>query len=242
MNHLTEEQLILHYFSELEAPALAEAHLSACPQCRAQLAAIQRTMDLVDSLPVPERGPAYGAQVWSNVRGPLGLAPRPRRPVFFQWRAWAAVAATVVLAVASFLAGRHFPNRAGAQLAARSSQQASARILMVSLGDHLDQSQRVLLELANADVRELPSERESAGELLASNRLFRRSVQQSGDRNLAALLEELEVFLTEAAHAQPNELAQLQSRILERGILLQVRVTRSQINTQRQAALPIDSF
>jgi len=242
MMHLTEEQLVLHYFSETEDPAPVEAHLAACPDCRAHLAAIQRTMNLVDTLPVPERGPEYGTQVWSSVRTSLGLAARPRRPVFLMWQTWAAVAATVVLAVGSFLAGRHFPNQAETQLASRAGNEAANRILMVSLGDHLDQSQRMLMELANSDPAGLPAERESAEDLLASNRLYRQSVQRLGDRKMADLLDELEVFLTEASHAGPDELAQLQRRMLERGILLQVRLQRSQINAKRRAALPLDSF
>jgi hypothetical protein len=241
MIHLSEEQLILHYFSESEDPAQVEKHLAACPECRAQLSAIQRTINLVDTMPVPERGPAYGAQVWTGVRASLGLTARPRRPVFLMWQTWAAVAATVVLAVGSFLAGRHFPSQSSTQLA-RSSQEASKRILMVSLGDHLDQSQRMLMELANSEPGELPAERESAQDLLASNRLYRQSVQKLGDPKMADLLDELELFLTEAAHAGPDELAQLQRRMVERGILLQVRLQRSQISSKRRAALPLDSF
>ena len=199
-------------------------------------------MNLVDTLPVPERGPDYGAQVWNGVRTSLGLAARPRRPVFLMWQTWAAVAATVVLAVGSFLAGRHFPSQPDTQLASRAGNEAANRILMVSLGDHLDQSQRMLMELANSDPAGLPAERESAEDLLASNRLYRQSVQRLGDRKMADLLDELEVFLTEASHAGPDELAQLQRRMLERGILLQVRLQRSQINAKRRAALPLDSF
>jgi hypothetical protein len=70
MSHLSEEQLVLHYYGEAEDPRTAEEHLGACDDCRARFQALQATLKDV-SLPVPERGEEYGAQVWRRLR------PRP---------------------------------------------------------------------------------------------------------------------------------------------------------------------
>jgi anti-sigma factor RsiW len=61
MNHLDEEQLILHYYGE-EADSLeSERHLEECPECRSSYASLQRVLNVVESEPVPERGAGYGA-------------------------------------------------------------------------------------------------------------------------------------------------------------------------------------
>jgi predicted anti-sigma-YlaC factor YlaD len=53
MNHLSEEQLILHYYGEEEDALSAERHLGECDDCRALYGSLQRTLNVVDSLPVP---------------------------------------------------------------------------------------------------------------------------------------------------------------------------------------------
>ena len=61
MNHLTEEQLILHYYGEegdsaapTEALA-AEQHLESCPECRDHYSSLVRVLNVVDALPVPDQ-------------------------------------------------------------------------------------------------------------------------------------------------------------------------------------------
>ena len=67
MNHLTEEQLILHYYGEEGDALTAERHLDECQECREIYSSLQRVLNVVDSLPVPERGPEYGAEVWRRI-------------------------------------------------------------------------------------------------------------------------------------------------------------------------------
>ena len=75
MNHLSEEELILHYYSE-EADAFAAVeHLDRCDECRAHYASLQRVLNVVDTLPVPERGEEYGAEVWRRIEGRLPSPP-----------------------------------------------------------------------------------------------------------------------------------------------------------------------
>ncbi len=52
MQHLTEEQLVLHHYHDDEAPAEAERHLAACPECARQLTDIRRVLALVSAIGV----------------------------------------------------------------------------------------------------------------------------------------------------------------------------------------------
>src|ERR1043165_2296107 len=76
MNHLTEEQLILHYYGEARDTLAAEQHLEDCENCRGIYASLQRVLNVVDSLPVPERGPGYGAELWRRLESQLPVRRR----------------------------------------------------------------------------------------------------------------------------------------------------------------------
>src|SRR5579872_6168977 len=97
MNHLSEEQLILHYYGEEGDPETrrdalaAEQHLDECVECRGVYSSLQRVLNVVDSLPVPERGPEYGAEVWQRIEHRIPARRRLSLPVF-AWR-WAGAAA-----------------------------------------------------------------------------------------------------------------------------------------------------
>ena len=54
-NHLTEEQLVLHYYGEEGDTLAAEQHLEGCEECRHVYVSLQRVLNVVDSLPIPER-------------------------------------------------------------------------------------------------------------------------------------------------------------------------------------------
>jgi len=82
MNHLTEEQLILHYYGESDDNAGAvdtlatEQHLEECRECRGVYNSLQRVLNVVDGLPVPEQSAEYGAQVWQRIEHKLGARRR----------------------------------------------------------------------------------------------------------------------------------------------------------------------
>src|SRR5208337_3616569 len=70
-NHLSEEELILHYYGEEGERPDAERRLEECAECRALYASLQRTLNVVDALPVPERDAEYGARVWRRIEAEL---------------------------------------------------------------------------------------------------------------------------------------------------------------------------
>jgi hypothetical protein len=131
MSHLSEEQLVLYYYGEAEELRGAEEHLSACDDCRARFQVLQSILGDV-SLPVPERGEEYGAQVWRRLR------PRLEEPQGWSWAdffrprrvAWAG--AMVTLLLAAFLLGRFWP-RPAVELAQPTTPQVRERILLVAV-------------------------------------------------------------------------------------------------------------
>jgi len=252
MNHLSEEELILHYYGEEDGDSLAaERHLEGCESCRALYASLQRVLNVVDALPVPRRGPEYGVEVWSRIQPQI---PARRRWYILPapWR-WAAVAtACAGLMVAAFLAGRTYPTGrpagpGGATLATGDTQ-AGERVLLVAMGDYLERSQMVLIELANASPKnslDISSEQERAADLVSESRLYRQTAAHTGDTAVSGLLDELDRVLLEITHApaqlSAGELEQMRQRLEAEGILFKIRVLGSRVRNQEEppaGALP----
>ena len=250
MNHLTEEQFVLYYYGEGDGSPAVRDHLDGCEACRAEYASLQRVLNVVDSAPVPERDANYGSQVWGRLQPslgskwgrPFGLSWWPAR--FWPARHWAAAALVAMLVVAAFLAGRYYPKaQTGAQTA--NAGQVRERILLVAVGDHLERSQTVLLELVNAQPGQsldVASERERAGDLVAENRLYRQTAARTGDTRVASVLDDLEPVLLEIAHGPdrltPEEVENLRQRIEGAGILFKVRVVGSTVRHREEKAAP----
>ena len=186
--------------------------------------------ECLDAIVVPERGPDYGQRVWERIEDKLPPAslPRPAR-VYFPWR-WAAAAGFAAMLIAAFLAGRFFPWAPHGEPSV-SDAQVRERVLRAAVGDYLERSQVVLVELANASpngLLDITAEQERAADLVTENRLYRQTAARTGDAAVAGLLEELERVLLEIAHApsqiSPEELESLRMRLEAEGILFKIRV------------------
>src|SRR5262245_40405556 len=247
MNHVTEEQLILHYYGEEGETLATEQHLEACGECRSTYASLVRVLNVVDSLPVPERSEDYGAQVWNRIERHL---PARRRfgwlmPVPVRWAA--AGAAFAGLLVVAFMAGRLYPpgvHPGGAHIIADKKErgadpQAPERILLVAVGDYLERSQMVLIELANTNAKgpvDISSEQERAGDLVTETRLYRQTAAHTGDARIVSVLDQLERVLLDITHAPskitPQELGSIRQRLEAEGILFKIRVLGSNVRNQ----------
>jgi hypothetical protein len=253
MNHLSAEQLAQFRYGDAEDPAAIEKHLAACAQCRAEYEALQHVLAAVDAAPIPERDEFYGARVWRQIE------PRLPERRSLGWRAWlaprrwvpaVAVAALVVLA---FVIGRFWPRPQPEPSNASISQLVRERILLVAVGNHLDRSQMLLLELVNAGPAkdgstpvDISSERTRAEDLVSSNRLYRQTALRSGnssDKAVASLLDELEPVLLEIAHSPsemtPQQFENIRKRIEDRGLLFRVRVVGSDVREREKESVPV---
>ncbi len=236
--HIQEEQLILHYYGEVAESTAIQEHIEACAQCRAEYHTLQRVLNSVDSAPVPSRGAGYGQQVWNRVSPML---PGARRRWFTYSPKWAAVAAMAALAVCAFLAGRYSPQAAppGSPVGTvAASAQVRDRILLVSVGDHLERSHMVLSELANSSGQQLDitPERTLAGNLVEANRLYRQTAAAAGETSVANILDDLERVLLEISNSPDNvsaaQLAELRNRIAAQGLLFKVQIVGSQLRAR----------
>ena len=158
--------------------------------------------------------------------------PRPATPV--------GTVLQLELLLVAFLLGQL--SRPGGDLAQPIPEQVRERILLVAVGDHLERSQRVLIELIHAEGNgevDISSQQELARDLVSNNRMYRQTAAQSGDETVAELLDELERLLVEVANG-PAELAsfemdELRRRIERKGLLFKIRVIG---DDARQQAAP----
>ena len=239
--HLNEEDLVLHYYRELDGAAAghAEQHLRTCADCRAGFSRLEQVMAAVDTMPEPALPSGFERTVWARLE-PALESPRSRWPSWFVVSpaalAWAT--AVVVLVTGAFFAGRVTREEAPATVA--STGQFRERVLVADVREHLDRSQMMLVDLVSADPGDIDmtAERERAEELVAANRLYRQTAADTGEARITELLDELERLLVDLA-TSPDELSaedveRVRQRIEANGLLFKVRVLSSTLRERQK--------
>jgi hypothetical protein len=239
MNHLSEEQIVLHYYGDAEDATEVERHLAACAECRAEFARVRSTLQQIEPLEVPEPSAGFEEKTWLNLRDRLPEKGGFLRRLFGHQQKLALAGAMLMLLAAAFLAGRFWP-RPGQQVAQQPPSQVNPqRVILVAVGDHLERSQMLLVEIMNADTKgpiNFSNEQAEARELLDSNHLYRVSSQQAGDPQVARLLDQLGRVLAEIANGpaevSAGDLEQVRHTIQSEGLLFKVRVVGSEVNSR----------
>jgi anti-sigma factor RsiW len=251
ITHLTDDELVLHYYGEMDGAdeRRAETHLGECGACQHNYARLQRVMAYVDSAPAVDAPAGFERVAWARLEPAL-----PTRTGNWVWElvsspgtlAWAA--ALIVVITGAFVAGRLVPRTAPAggiaTPAVATAEQVRERILLIDLGDHLDRSQMVLVELVSAESSgnvDISSEQARAQQLVAASRLYRQTALTTGDTAMASVLDELERTLVDIA-ASPSTLSQgdldqVRQRIDSKGLLFKVRVVSSEVRERQKAAI-----
>jgi hypothetical protein len=245
MPHLTEDDLVLHYYGELDAggESRVTAHLSDCTECHRSYVRLQRVMAAVDTVPVPAIAEGFERTVWARLEPTLPVRRNWFSAFVFSPANLAWLGAVLVLVAGAFFAGRMSQPTQSRQ--ARGADIAES-ILLVDLGEHLERSQTMLVELVSTeprnDVIDLTTERDRALDLVAANRLYRQTASERGDTAITELLDDLERLLVELA-ASPDQLssedlAQVQQRIAADDLLFKVRVISSAIKERQKQQKP----
>jgi hypothetical protein len=240
--HLTEDDLILHYYGETERAdeARIESHLAACEECRLAKSKLDRVMAMVDSAAPVEAPGGFERTAWARLEPALeSHSKRTLRSMFwFPQRAFAG--RVVALLVAAFWAGRISNVNPASSSPGLVAQLEPERVLQTAVGDHLDRTQMMLVELVNAETDHadvLASEQARAADLVAANRVIKQSALQSGDAQIVDILEDLERVLLEIANAPSDasskQVTDLQSRITSEDLLFRLRVIAQEMR-QRQ--------
>jgi hypothetical protein len=255
MNHLQDEALIAHFYrepaSETETGAgnrfAVESHLADCAACSAAYAALRNDLATMKAADLPARDAAYGERVWRQIAPSLpAYEPVKKRWLRMElWRGLGLATACTVMLAGAFFAGRlweqkHAPVVAVQPLAPQPA--VKQHVVVVVLSDHLDSSERLLVELKHADPNNeetLPPLRDEARALLAANRICQKDSELKNDPQLAAALNRLDQLLDEMANRPEGlnaaTLVQFQQEMNAEGLLFEVRVLRSRVEHQEAA-------
>jgi hypothetical protein len=233
MKHLSEDEQMEMYYDE--GSEEAKKHLKACRECAAEFAKFKRSLDAIKPEEVPQRGPEYGDFVWQALRPQL--IPYEKKAA--GWHGWAwwktatAAAACMALLTAAFIGGRLWEHRKSNGPDVAGNVETQRRVVVVVLTDHLDRTERLLVQLNHADPQDKAENAQlqtEARELLASNRLYRVSANKEGDPALAGALDRLERVLAEIAndpHLTAADLERVRKDMNTSGVLFEVRVLRA---------------
>jgi len=248
--HPTEDDLILHYYGEAGVAdadgreAGIDAHLAACGDCRDAFQALRRVMETIDAAPVPEPGPAFERTVWARLQPALEARPPARRGSWLSPRGlvFAGGLAAVVIGVLVWQLSIPFTRTAAPETAA-DAEAHRERVLLTAVSDHIEQSELVLVELANAETDEggldVSLERSTADDLVSAGRLYRETARQTGDLQVAALLDELELVLVEIARGpdalSAEQLQGLRDQIDGQELIFKLRVLAADVKARQQS-------
>jgi hypothetical protein len=148
-------------------------------------------------------------------------------------------AAVAVLVLTAFVAGRFWPRDSQRPDQVQSAQVDPQRVVLVAVGDHLERSQMLLIEIMHTDARsslDLSHEQARARDLLDTNRLYRLSAQKTGDRSVEGMLDQLERVLAEIANAPSTltekDLQEIQNQVQSQGLLFKIRVIGSKVRQE----------
>ncbi len=249
MGHYTEDDLILYYYGEGRRRPAIERHLGTCPACAAVYREIAGTLAMVVTPPVPDRGEQYGLEVWQRIR--YRLPERQTRwsrliEQLFRRDRLVLAAAAATLVVAAFAAGRFWSSPpAPAFTPAVATDRAVTpdfrqRILIASVADHLDRSERVLTDIMNAaDHSDITTEQRRAEDLLTTSRLYRQDAMDIGEQSVAAVLDDVERSLIEIVHTPSKvtqaDLDEMRRRIDAVALLFKVRVLSDELQAREGA-------
>lgn len=246
MKHLSEEQIVLHYYGDAVGASAIESHLAGCAECRSEFARIQSMLGQIQPIEVPEPADSFEEKTWFTLRDRLpdkrtgfwALLLSPRRLIL--------AGSMAVLLAAAFLAG-HFWPRPSAPLPPEAKVNPQ-RIVLLAVGDHLERSQMLLLEIMHNDDTghiDFSAEQQLARELLDDNHLYRASALQAGDPQVARVLDELGRVLAEIANGpaevSAGDLQQVRHAIQSEGLLFKVRVIESEVNSKARQPQQLSS-
>lgn len=241
--HPVDDDLVLHYYADPAREPATDAHLRTCSPCAERYRELAAVLEALPPRDVPERDADYGRRVWERIRH--DLPARARVASWMRGNRLALAAAAMLLLVVGFSAGRlsqgtPAPEAAGS---AASIDRVSVsdgdrrRLLLTVVADHLERSDRLLMDVMNAtDDVDISVARQRAEDLLWTGRVYRQDAAAAGEHSIAVMLDDLERTLLDIAHgpARPSaeELEPLRRRVDGAALLFKVRVMRDELRQE----------
>src|SRR5262249_61189705 len=160
----------------------------------------------------------YGLEVWQRIRHRLPEQELPWWSVWFRAERLAAAGAFAVLLLAAFVTGRWWstttnntqtaavtPVRPQPGAQSPIDDEARQRILLTSVADHFDRSERVLTDIMNAPAGEdISAEQQWAEDLVVTSRLYRQDAADARRHPVALVRPELATSLLSILHPPPR--------------------------------------
>lgn len=256
MKTITEDDLILLYYGEHEEPGLAK-RVAEDPELSRRFDMLCAEMKTLEAIAPPERSDEYGARVWQRIVPQLDSEPRStQQPGWLQALSQprfslAGVFSIAIVAALAFMLGRTStdpedlpPSMGVPQVAQMPTAQLPSgslanidrnRLLNRQAAGHLANVDVILTQFVNSSAPQAESAEstaEWATDMLVANRLYRRYAEAAGNRQLAAVLAELEPLLIELAHqsyqSSPATRERLQQEVSD-GLLFKVRVMNNEL-------------
>ena len=221
MKRPTDDDLVLRYYDEPDAPT--EQGIRDDPTAAKAYRELESILDQADDFEVPDPGPDFEERMLARLRARAEAAPvlpMRRRRSLPRLALLGSLAAMLLLA---FLVGRW--SRSGEPVPV----EVRERVLVVAVGGHLEETRRLLVEVAHRrGGDDLEAERRRADSLVVANRLYRNSLTDDPEAPLTRLLEDVESTLLEIANAPDRvsaaDLASLQRLIAKRGLLVRIEI------------------
>jgi hypothetical protein len=195
---------------------------------------------------VPEPGDDFERVMWARISREL---PTPSavwlsRP-FIVVGALAAVLIALITGTYSLTRIQPAPpNSVAEEGPTPSTSDSRERVLLTALDEHFAQTELLLVELKNAAALKNAQhefERTTAGDLVASGRLYRATAQQTGDLQFVQLLDDLEGVLVEVARSpdtrDQEDFDFLRARIDDDDLLFKVRAVTAEVRDRQQTLM-----
>jgi hypothetical protein len=245
--HYSDDDLVLHYYGDAEAPRGIAGHLTACTDCGGRYRDLTESLRQLTFAEPPELGERYGLELWHRITPRL-----PERERFWSagwFRPLSLAAAAVVLLIVGFTAGRVAPGTGEPTGVASRTVDAdeARRVFLMSVADHLERSDRVLTDIVNASADgDISAAQVWAEDLVYANRFYRQDAVASQELSVAAVLDELERALLDIVHSPSlvteADLEQVHRRLDSAALVFKVRVLGSELRQrQRDPAAPSSS-
>jgi hypothetical protein len=247
MTHCSDDDLVLHYYGEETADA---PHLAACAECATRYRELEAVLQTVYSLDAPPRSDQYGLEVWMRIRHQLPEREPRWRAWWSQWPAATLAGAALLLIVAGFAAGRLWSDVPSSSVSApvatgsnAAEDRSARRVLLLTVADHFERSERMLTDVMNASAgADISTEQQWADDLLRASRLYRQDAIDADEMSVASVLDELERTLLEIVHRPATvtaaDLNEMRRRIDSVALLFKVRVLSEELH-QRELEAPL---
>jgi hypothetical protein len=238
MTHLSDEQLIEHYLAEGGNRVVVETHLRICSRCEQAYEEICNALGVRGPEP-PARERGYGERVWQSIQGELMPYPAKAKRSYFSWPRLVLAGACLLCLAAAFIGGLLWERLRTQPSQAANPAQQRERVVLVILGDHLDRSERLLVQLNHVGAERGyldDSLQAEAGQLLPDNRLYRQAISAEDDPTMTAALDHLERVLLELANTpeklNSDDIARIEQTMNTDSLLFQIRVLRARNSRQ----------